>query len=110
MDQHYFDYGPLLEALCSKQWLLKPHAVKVAGNTAKANILKVPGGYVIPVTFGGNATIAQVILQHLNAVDGQATVIHPGEADWAPLPLKMEGDEIVLNFPLSRGCAMVRLQ
>ncbi len=81
MDQHYFNYRPLLEALRSKQWQLKPHVVKVTGNTAEANIFQVPGGYVIPVTFGGNATLAQVILRHLNAVDGQATVIHPGEAD-----------------------------
>lgn len=110
MEQHYFDYGPLLEALRGKQWLFKPHVVKVAGNTAKANIFQVPEGYVIPVTFGGNATLAQVIIRHLNAVDGQATVIHPGEKDWAPLPLEVEGDEIVLNVPLSRGCAMVRLQ
>jgi hypothetical protein len=110
MDQHYFDYGRLLKALRGKQWVLKPHVVEVAENKAKANVFSVPDGYVIPVTFGGNVPIVQVTLRHLNEVDGQATVIHPGETDWAPLPLEIEGDEVVLNVPLTRGCAMVKIQ
>lgn len=110
MDQHYFDYGPLLKALRGKQWVLKPHVVEVAGNEAKANVFHVPEGYVIPVTFGGNATSVRVTLRHLDEVAGEATVIRPGVTDWAPLPLKTEGDEIALSVPLSRGCAMVRIQ
>jgi hypothetical protein len=110
MDQHYFDYGALLEALRGKQWVLKPHVVEVMDNTAKANIFEVPGGYVVPVTFGGDATTARVILRYLDKNAGQATVIHPSETDWAQLPMETQGDRTILDVPLVRGCAMVRLQ
>ncbi|HOZ48977.1 MAG TPA: chitobiase/beta-hexosaminidase C-terminal domain-containing protein [Candidatus Hydrogenedentes bacterium] len=113
IDQVYFDYGPLLDALRGKRWVLEPHAVEVAGNGAKANLFEVPGGYVAPVTFAGDATEAHVVLRHLTRLPGQRAfhgeLVHPGETEWAPLTVEDDGAQVALNVPLERGCAMVKL-
>ena len=44
----------MLDLLRGKKWVLSPHAVEVIGGGAKANIFQVPGGYVVPLTFGGS--------------------------------------------------------
>jgi hypothetical protein len=113
VDRFYFDYGPMLKALRGKQWVLEPYAVTVEDDVAKANLFSVPDGYVVPVTFGGDAPAARVALRYLIKRPGQdsfqATVLHPGKTDWAPLPLSASNDAIVLDVPLVRGCAMVRI-
>ncbi|NQV34683.1 MAG: hypothetical protein HQ515_18460 [Phycisphaeraceae bacterium] len=113
VDQMYFDYAPLLEALQGKQWVLASHAVAVADNTAKANLFEVPGGYVVPVTFGGESKQARVVLRHLHKQSGQdsfqAQVIHPGRTDWTPLMLKETSNGVTIEVPLERGCAMVKI-
>ena len=83
IEQYYLDYGPLLDALRGKHWLLLPHVIRVEGEKALANIFEVPGGYVIPVTFGGKESAVQVVLQNLPRLPGQkgfrAEAIQPGE-------------------------------
>jgi hypothetical protein len=114
VDQLYFDYGPLLDALRGKQWVLKPHVVQVEGRVAKANLFSVPGGYVVPVTFGNAVKQARVELRQLDKAPGRqsfkAEVIHPGGTDWRPLAVVENDGVVVLDVPLSRGCAMVRIQ
>jgi len=113
VDQAYYDYGPLLDALRGKRWVLEPHAVEIAGATAKANLFAVPGGYVVPVTFGGDAATARVTLRHLQRQPGQGgfrvAVIHAGATDWTPLAVEDNGTIINMHVPLERGCAMVKL-
>jgi len=43
--------------------VLTQDPVQVVGAAAKANIFAVPGGYVVPVTFGGEAKSVDVILR-----------------------------------------------
>jgi len=113
VDQVYFDYGPMLDALRGKQWVLKPHVVHVEGNVAKANLFSVRGGYVIPVTFGKEVEQARVVLRQLEKQPGRksfkAKVIHPGKTDWQPLALVEKDGVVALDVPLTRGCAMVRI-
>ncbi|MBN1343678.1 MAG: NPCBM/NEW2 domain-containing protein [Phycisphaerae bacterium] len=113
VDKHYFDYGPLLDALRGKRWVLQPHVVRVQDNKAKANLFEVPAGYVLAVTFGGKETSASVQLHDLPSLPGQKgfriEVIHPGHETWAPLEAKQEPGLLTLDVPLCRGCAMVRL-
>ena len=59
IERYYLDYGPLLDALRGKRWLLLPHVIRVEGEKALANVFEVPGGYVIPVTFGGKESAAR---------------------------------------------------
>ena len=36
-------------------------------------------------------------------------MIHPGKTDWAPLEVEDEDGAVVMDVPLERGCAMVKL-
>ena len=64
-DKYYLDYGPLLDAIRGKQWVLRPRVVAVVGQKAKANLFEVPGGYALPVTFGGRESAVTVLLDGL---------------------------------------------
>jgi len=113
VEKHYLDYGPLLDALRGKQWVLQPHVIEVQDQQAKANLFTVPGGYVIPVTFGGEAPRVRVLLRDLPKLPGQdafrAEAIHPGAEQRMPVAIADEGGRLTIDVPLHRGCAMVTL-
>ena len=113
-EQQYVDYGPLLDAMRGKRWVLEPHAVEVEGGVAKTNLFAVPDGFVVPVTFGGKAERAAVLVRGTWSPTGggrwRAEVIRPGEERWAPLPVSGEEPALRLEVPLARGCAVVRLR
>ena len=107
-EKQYFDYGPLLDLMRGKKWVLAPHAVEVTAG-AKANLFQVPGGYVVPIMFGGANHEAVVTIRGVNTDITAAEVFHPGSAQGSPLHFARSGNEISLTVPLQRGCAMVRL-
>jgi hypothetical protein len=113
IERYFQDYGPLLDALRGKHWLLLPHVIRVDGDKALANIFEVPGGYVVPVTFGRKESTVKVVLQHLPRLPGQkgfiAKVIQPGEARPTTLSVDDAGDVLRADVPLKRGCAMLLL-
>jgi hypothetical protein len=112
-EQYYLAYGPLLDAMCGKKWVLSPHCVEVTGDGAKANLFQVPGGYAMPVCFGGKAECAEVTIRNVPGLHNFAySVIHPGvETAVAPTILSKDKDgATVLRVPLLRGCAMVTLR
>ncbi|HUW61925.1 MAG TPA: hypothetical protein VMZ06_13070, partial [Candidatus Bathyarchaeia archaeon] len=78
-DKYYLDYGPMLDAMRGKRWVLEPHAIEVKGGKAKANLFEVPGGYIVPVVFGGKAKTASIILRLPTDAKLTAAVLHPGE-------------------------------
>jgi hypothetical protein len=113
-DQYFLDYGRLFDALRGKRWVLTPHAVRIEGEKAIANIFEVPGGYVVPATFGGKEQSVQVVLQDLPRLAGQTGLnveaIVPGEDEpLSPKCVEQRG-EIRVDTPLKRGCAMLLLQ
>jgi hypothetical protein len=93
--------------------VLQPNAVQVDQCPAKANLFRVTGGYVVPVTFGGSATSASITLQNLPEFDIvenlKCEVIHPGQEVWTPCSYRLKGSKLNLKVPLQRGCAMVRI-
>lgn len=113
VDQYYVDYGPMFDALRGRRWVLHPHVIEVEGNDAKANFFEIPGGYVASVVMGGEKTHAKISLRGLQRLPGQKgfeiTAIHPGQTDWTPLSGVERGDQLTLDVPLERGCAMVKL-
>jgi len=113
VEAHYLDYGPLLDALRGKRWVLQPHAVEVQDRKAKANLFAVPGGFVVPVTFGGEEPRVRVVLRGLPRLAGQDTfhfeAIHPGTGQNVPVEATDEDGLLTLDVPLHRGCAMVKL-
>ncbi len=111
-EKYYLAYGPLLDAMRGKKWVLEPHCVEVTGGAAKANLFQVPSGYAMPVCFGGEAESAEVILRNVPGLDNlKCSVIHP-EAETAVAPTvfsKGKEEGLRLRVPLRQGCAMVTL-
>jgi hypothetical protein len=113
-DPYYLDYGPLLDALRGRKWVLGPQPVEVAGQVARANVFAVPGGYVAPVVMGGAAPEATVTLRGLDLAEAAhalwVEVLHPGESRWQAVAARRTPGGLQANVPLVRGCAMLRLQ
>jgi hypothetical protein len=108
-DQLYLDYGPLLDALRGKKWVLTPHCVE--SDAAKANLFQVPGGYALPVTFAGKAETATVRVRNVPGLKtARCEAIHPGMEKPVPVAAQFKNGTLQLTLPLVRGCAMVRLQ
>ncbi len=109
VERQYMDYGPMLDLMRGKKWVLAPHAVEVSGG-AKANLFQVPGGYVVPVTFGGDNREVVVKIRGVSARITAAEAFYPGSPQGAPLRIAQAENQLSLTLPLQRGCAMVRLQ
>lgn len=108
-DEQYLAYGPLLDAIRGKRWVLLPHCVEAVGNAAKVNLFEVPNGYAIPVTYAGQAKSVEVLLRGIQGLSDKCKIeaIHPGIQGPVPAGLRHEGAAVVLTVPLHRGCAMV---
>ena len=104
-DEQYGDYGPLLDAMRGKKWVLTPHAVTVAGNAAKVNLFEVPGGYAMPVMFAGKAASVKVTLHGLSGIADETVceAIHAGRPRRASIAMIRSGADVVLNVPVERG-------
>jgi hypothetical protein len=112
-DKVYSDYGPMFTAMRGRKWVLSPQAIKIDQGNAKANLFSVPGGYLIPITFGGSASSSTLTLRSIPEILAgrkfRCEVIHPGETDWKECAFRRKGLAVNLKVPLNRGCAMVRL-
>jgi len=111
VDRQYLDYGNLLQQLKGKKWVLSPHCIKVENNQAKANLFEVPGGWVIPVTFGPPEGTVTVILSHVPGwVENlSAGVLYPGNISGDSVKITTRDNQVTMMVPLHRGCAMVRI-
>jgi hypothetical protein len=111
-DRQYLDYGPLLALMRGKKWVLESHCIEVADNKAKANLFRVPGGYVIPVVFGKDAGEVTVTIRNVTGLEHViCTAIYPGREEILSLRLKPEENGTLrIQVPLIRGCAMVKIE
>ncbi|MCC6727930.1 MAG: NPCBM/NEW2 domain-containing protein [Chthonomonadales bacterium] len=110
-DAQYLAYGPLLECLRGREWVLEPNAARAA--PALANLFRVPEGYVAPITFGGAARQATLRLRRLAGLERGGLICEallPDEAGWRRVPWRREAAGLRLRVPLARGCAMVRVR
>lgn len=109
-DQLFLDYGPLLNAMRGKKWVLAPHCVETTTPGAKVNLFEVPGGYALPVTFGGTNAAAAVKIRNVPGLEHlQCAVLHPGVENALPMEPYFNGGGLEIIVPLKRGCAMVVL-
>jgi len=112
-EQYYLAYGPLLDAMRGKKWVLAPHCVEVVDGAAKGNLFQVPGGYAMPVCFGGNAEFAEVVIRNIPGLDNlKYHVIHPVVETAVPATILSQDKDGAtrLRVQLLRGCAMVTLR
>jgi hypothetical protein len=110
-ERYYLDYGPLLDAIRGKKWVLVPHVARASGG-AKTNLFQVPGGYALPVTFAGKADTVEVTLKRLPGMCEKMACqsIHPGGDKAVTIKPKVSRSSIRLDVPVVRGCAMVQLR
>lgn len=109
-EQFYLDYGPLLDAMRGKKWVLEPHCVESITPGVQVNLFEVPGGFALPVTFGGSNEAATVRVRHLKGLARmKCEALCPGSETSTPVRAIMEDGALRLTVPLKRGCAMVKL-
>ncbi len=110
-DEWYLDYAPLFELLRGKQWVLEPRCIEVKDGTAKANLFKVPGGWVAPVMFGGTNSVAIVKIQNVPGIDQNVhcEAVHPGTSKNTAATASWNAGTLEVSVPLVRGCAMLKI-
>jgi len=109
-DRQYMDYGPLLDAMRGKKWVLTARCVESANPNVKVNLFQTPGGYAMPVTFGGNIRSVTVRLRNIPKLDKlSGKALHPGNEAGVLVPTEFKAGVLELQVPLKRGCAMVVL-
>jgi hypothetical protein len=111
VEKYYLDYGPLLDAMRGKTWVLQPHCVQVVDGKAKANLFAVPGGYVAPVVYGGKSTSVVVKLRNIPGLSAKTRcqVWLPGTAQPQGVGVSFSDGELAATVPLKRGCAMLQV-
>jgi hypothetical protein len=109
-ERYYIDYGPLLDAMRGRTWVLAAGCAEAATPGVKVNLFRVPGGLVVPVTFGGAARTALVRLRNVPGLEkARCDALQPGADAPVPVPAWRDDGTLALEVPLHRGCAMVRL-
>ncbi|MCX6225603.1 MAG: hypothetical protein NTV01_12770 [Bacteroidia bacterium] len=111
VDKQYLDYGPMMQLMKGKKWVLEPHCIEVVDLAAKANLFEVPGGWVVPVTFGPQEGAVTVMIRNVSGMKGNLTAeaLYPGIEKPVSLPLSRVDDQIRITVATHRGCAMVRI-
>lgn len=109
-DQQYLDYGPLLSAMRGKKWVLEPHCLEVQNGLAKANLFKVPDGFVAPVVFGKMNRNVNLKIKNIPGLENvKCTAIYPGKETQTALKYEFKSGVLTILVPLERSCAMVKI-
>lgn len=111
VDKQYIDYVPLMVAMRGKKWVLEPHVIHVPDAKAKANIFEVPDGFIVPVVYAENDENVKVVLQSKTLFHDKFTIsaIHPGSDIPVAVKVLKSHNQLILDIPVKRGCAMVRM-
>jgi hypothetical protein len=93
-----------------KKWVLVPHCAETITPGVKVNLFEIPGGYAMPVTFGGTNLTAEASVRNVKGLkSAKCEVIHPGEEKPVMLTPVFKDEVLALSVPLKRSCAMVKL-
>lgn len=111
VDRQYLDYGPLLGLMKGRKWVLEPHCVAAVDGQAKVNLFEVPGGWLVPVTFGPKEGTVTVTLRNVPGMTGspRAEAAYPGTDKMESVTLTSAGVETTMSVGTRRGCAVVRI-
>ncbi len=111
-EQQFLDYGPMMNAMKGRKWVLKSHAAQVENDLAKVNIFETDDGYIIPLTYG-KINAVKLVLKNLPRLSESEPIkvemIHPGSETWLPLKSGKGKSEFVVEVPLKRRCALVKV-
>lgn len=110
VDAYYLQYGPLMKLMQQRKWILSANPVSVKNDAAKANIFSVPEGYLIPVVYGKEKKVQLSIRPPAIFDNMKCLVYYPGSNAPLELDFQENGDLIIINVDLNRGCGMVVLK
>ncbi len=111
-DQYYLQYGPLLELMRGKKWVLEPHVAQVENNAAKVNLFKVPGGFVMPVVFANTENPVKVKIARSTEIGElvSASVLSPDLEKETPVKIISGKGYYELNVPAGKRGVMVKIR
>jgi len=110
-DSYYLEYGPLLDLMRGKKWVLVPHVVSIGNNAAKANIFKVTDGFVIPIVFATSGNPVKLKIRKCAEIGNinLATVVFPGKSGETKLKISERKDFFEIEVPIEKQCGMVKI-
>lgn len=111
VDRYYSDYGPLLNAIRGKRWILKPNVIQCDDGDACVNLFEVPNGYVVPLTFAKNDAI-KVTIRHPEIFRKRIStfsILYPGGVSSQSNAIVRDGDVVRITVPVKRRCALVQI-
>jgi hypothetical protein len=120
MDKLYIEYGHLFALLAGKKWVLQPRCVEARNvvsndsvkNKVAVNLFETPQGYIIPVCFAEGKT--EVVIRNVpdlaNAKELKAEAFYPAEEKPTEIQVEKSNNEIKLQVPTKRNCAMIKLK
>jgi len=113
IESFYLDYGPLLNEIKGRVWILSPNIIEVIDNMAKVNIFNVNGRLIIPVIHGNEETNVSIKLRlpdsFISKKGYEVYVLHPAKSEWEKVNKIKYANEMNLNVPLKRGCALIKV-
>ena len=108
VDRLYLDYGPLMNQLKEKHWVLTPGIVRVNDGKAKCNLFSTKNGYAIPVVYADAATVTVVLTDPLFVNSNfRYRAWQPGKKDPVTLRFSRHSGSVLIDVPVIRGAAMV---
>lgn len=110
VDSLYLAYGPLMNVMKDREWILKPHVINVKNKVAKANLFAVPKGYAIPVVYPiSNVAEVEVEFEPKDASKiASCLAYYPGLENPKEIKFKRYKNKIKFTLPLNnKSCAMV---
>jgi hypothetical protein len=109
VDRAYLDYGQMLKQMKYRRWLLMSNPVSVKNNDAKANIFKIPDGYLIPIVYALKDSITLTLSVLDNKTKWIAYVYYPGKKEPIKIAFSKSKGNKELTFPVERKCALIKI-
>lgn len=113
-EKAFLDYGPLFDALRGRRWVLEPHVLNVRDGKARANLFRVPDGYVIPLVMAAGSQPVTIDMPAAvfpgDPANMRVLVMHLGSTAGTPVPPRVESGRWSLDVPTVRGCALVKIE
>ncbi len=115
VEKFYVEYGPLLNRLHGKKWVLVSDIIKVEGNAALVNIFQTGDKYIIPVVFAHEKEgVVSIILKRagdfLTWKNLEASFIHPGKATFSAAKISIQNEQLICKVPVHKGCALLEIK
>ena len=111
-DEYFLQYGPLLNSLRGRKWVLTPHVVEVENSMAKANLFKVSNDFVMPVVFATTDVPVKVKIARSAEIGNlvSALMLSPDSEKEIPLKITSRKGSYELLVPAGKRGVMVKIR